>query len=242
MKKNNYFPKTIAILTISFLLSLTLINYYDQQISPQLLAYTEVKIKQIAVSIIGEAINSEIEQIDTNNLFEIIKDNDGEIEILNFHTLEVNEVLSKVASNVEKQLKELETGQLSNIDPLLTNPKYNNNTNLVYSVPLGVASNNIFLSNLGPEVPVKLNLIGDITTNIDTSIKEYGINNALLELYLHIEVTIQITIPFNSTKTKIINELPLTIEVIQGKIPLNYTETGYQTSSYELEYPLQNSK
>jgi len=38
------------------------------------------------------------------------------------------------------------------------------------------------LSNLGPKIPVKFDLVGEVIINIETKITNYGINNAMMEI------------------------------------------------------------
>ena len=67
---------------------------------------------------------------------------------------------------------------------------------IIYEIPMGLVSSNVFLSNLGPKVPLKLFLVGDVTSNITSKVTEYGINNALLEIGVNVEVTTKINLPF----------------------------------------------
>ena len=56
-----------------------------------------------------------------------------------------------------------------------------------------------------------------------TKIKEYGINNCLIEMNLVIEIKQQIMLPLISKKIKIINDIPISYKVINGKIPEYYS-------------------
>ena len=44
------------------------------------------------------------------------------------------------------------------------------------------------LYNLGPKIPVKLSLVGDVVTGFSTDVTEYGINNALIKLMIDVKV------------------------------------------------------
>ena len=62
---------------------------------------------------------------------------------------------------------------------------------IIYQVPTGIIFNNGLLSNIGPKIPVKLSLIGDVTIDIKTTIKDYGINNAVIQVSINVKVTEQ---------------------------------------------------
>ena len=61
---------------------------------------------------------------------------------------------------------------------------------------------NAFLSNLGPKILVKINLIGNVVSSVETKVRNYGINSALIEIYANIEVTEEVIIPFQKERIK----------------------------------------
>lgn len=85
------------------------------------------------------------------------------------------------------------------------------------------------LSNIGPKIPIKFSLIGDVTTNLKTDVKEYGINNALLNVSIEIIVNFRVSLPFTSDKITINNVFPISMKVIQGSIP-SYYSGGFENS------------
>ena len=76
---------------------------------------------------------------------------------------------------------------------------------------------------IGPKIPVRLHYTGDVNSNITTKITSYGINNALIEIGVHLEVTVQVILPFSSSVKKLENDIPIAIKMIQGKIPSFYS-------------------
>ena len=101
---------------------------------------------------------------------------------------------------------------------------------IILEVPLGVISNSALLTNLGPKVPVKLSLIGDVSSGFSTEVEEYGINNALITLNIDIEVNAKVVLPFVSDDMNISASIPIAMKVIQGKIP-EYYLNGFTTKS-----------
>lgn len=75
------------------------------------------------------------------------------------------------------------------------------------------------LTNLGPKIPVKIVLTDVAMGNIRTEIREYGINNALLEIYIDIDVKIApVLLSPAETKSKKYSFL-LSSKLITGKVP-----------------------
>ena len=154
-------------------------------------------------------------------MFEITKNNNGEIETIDFNTKIINKIMVEIAKNVRQRLKEVEQGKNlpeemydNMLDPSLKN-------GIIYEVPMGVAFNNAFLSNMGPKIPVKIKYSGNVGLDVKTRVKQYGINSALIEVYVYIEVTQRTILPFQSKDVKLTSEIPVVIKVIKGSVP-NY--------------------
>ena len=102
---------------------------------------------------------------------------------------------------------------------------------MVYEIPLSRFTNNIFIGNIGPKIPVKFNIVGDAHSNIKTNVKEYGINNALVEIIVNISVTERVIMPFISKKVDISVDVPISIKLVKGEIPIYYGAAISRNSS-----------
>ena len=95
---------------------------------------------------------------------------------------------------------------------------------------------NSFLSNLGPKIPVKINLVGNIISGVETKVTNYGINNAMIEVYVHLQVNIQVILPFLSDTVQVDTLVPIAMKLIQGSVPNYY---GGNLSSPLLSLPVE---
>ncbi len=105
-------------------------------------------------------------------------------------------------------------------------------------MPSGIVTNNALLSNLGPKIPVKFELVGDVISNIDTKITNYGINNAMIEISVNVQLNEQIILPFISKRISYTTNIPIAIKLIQGTIP-NYYFNGMNKSSPNVFIPVE---
>ena len=108
-----------------------------------------------------------------------------------------------------------------NEDYEITNVNFNNNK-INYKVPYGLMSDNHFLHNLGPSIPYQISILGQINNNTYINIKEYGINNSIIEVILNVEVEYQIMLAFVKETQKVNKEIILESKIIQGNIPSYY--------------------
>ncbi|MCI8310584.1 MAG: sporulation protein YunB, partial [Clostridia bacterium] len=67
---------------------------------------------------------------------------------------------------------------------------------------------------------------------------EYGINNALVEIGIHLEMTAMILLPFSSGVRKMTWDIPVIVKIVQGSIP-NYYSNGFNTNSGIVTIPME---
>ena len=201
MKLKRIIKRIIISLVISLILSIFLIYFYSSKISPRLIEYAKIESKRVGIDIISKNISKEaIDILKTNNIFNVEKDNNFNIELIDYNTEVVNKILmdsSKIAVENFNEFKKNEDG-------------------LVTKVPMGIITNNVFFENLGPKVPIKLDLNGNVLTSLKTNIKSYGINSALVEISIKIEANLIILVPLRSEEINIVNEVPISIKLVEG--------------------------
>ena len=196
--------------------------------------YTVSKMRNISTTLINNKISNELANLKSiDEMIIVTKGSDDEIQMIDFNSTIVNSVLTSVTDNLLSSLKKVETDTA-----LFDSDSHKYSNGIVYEVPLGIVSNNIFLSNLGPKIPVKLNMIGDIFTNINTEIKEYGINNALVKISIDVSLNEKIIIPFISKTVNVSVSVPISLKLIQGNIPIYYGN-GFSKNSNILSTPIE---
>ncbi len=230
----------ISFLLILFLLYITL-KILGNVINPIILKYSEAEVKRFATHVVTNAINDEIINVlDVDNLFTVIKNNDNDIQTIDFDPVVVNKVLKQSINAVQTKINSIDDGNIEELSlPSTFDNIYLNKMkgSIILEIPLGVVTNNAILTNLGPKIPIKLGFIGNVVGNINTKITEYGINNALLEIIVQIEVTEQIIMPLITEEIPVIIDVVLATKIIQGNIPLYY-QNGLQENSSLYSVPL----
>ncbi len=202
-KKHNKKNIIIMIIILVLVFSFLLLYLYDKKISVVLIKYAKIESKKIGIDIVSKNVSDEVVRVlDKNDIFELDKDNNGNIEMINYNTKVVNEILGVASKTVIK-----------NFD-ILSKKK----DNIITRIPMGTVTNNLFLENLGPKVPVRLNLVGNVLTSLKTRVKEYGMNSALVEISIRIEANVEILVPLRVEQIKIVNEVPISIKIVEGNV------------------------
>lgn len=240
MKKNIF----IATLIMCVIITIIVLKIISIRVSPILMNYAELETKKLSSIVINRAVNKQLANgMNIDEMFNIIKNDNGEIATIDFNPAIVNKVLNTTTNVVLINLKAIEEGNIDFIelpDILISYDKDKLKNGIIYEIPLGTITNSGFLSNLGPKIPIKLNIIGSVESNVKTNIKEYGINNALVEIYIRISVTEQINVPFISKRVTVTSDIPVALKVIQGSVPKYYGGTLSKQSNI-LSIPIEEN-
>ncbi|SEB07917.1 sporulation protein YunB [Thalassobacillus cyri] len=242
--KNHGPPSMASIFIVTFIffifftfLSLWIIN---RGITPTLIEIAETKTQQFGRDAILEAVSKRIaDDLSFEDLVKMEKDESGNIVYMGWNSVVVNRVLRNTTFRVQNYLKQMERGEAPDpgtpLDVPLEEeeeetPEDKRQSPTLVEIPIGQATNNVLLANLGPRVPVQFEVIGYVQSNVENKITEYGINAAMFELTIHIEVDVRIVIPFSTRTTVVTADIPVDQSTIMGEVPDFYNGSGSQKS------------
>lgn len=226
----------IIILIIALIITIILVfRIIHKRISPTLMEYAELQAGKIATYVIRQSVSKKVtDKISPDDLFIITKDSNGNMKTIDFNPMKVNQLLSKITESVNDCLTDLEAAQLDKIKiPIPVSESITTSKEergLVFEIPSGIIFKNSFLSNLGPKIPVKLTLVGDIDSDIKTKVTDYGINNAFIEVSVYVHVVEQVILPISTKRIEVEMNIPIAIKMIQGNIP-EYYLNGIQSNT-----------
>ncbi|WP_300857115.1 sporulation protein YunB [uncultured Clostridium sp.] len=177
-----------------------IIYIFGKRIFPTVLEIGETKIKAEAIKIMNEeSINVYSENFKYDDIIDIEKDSAGNITMIRADTVKQNYLASQVVLKCDKRLEDLE--------------------DLGVKIPLGYLTNNVMFYNMGPKITVKMQQLGNITTSYESEFESAGINQTRHKIYLNLNATMKVVVPFNSREIEVTCQIPVSDTVIVGKIP-----------------------
>lgn len=210
---------------LSFILSIFMVQMIGKKLNKTIVEYSTIEAKRFSNYVVHKALDKEfISNLDTD-IFTTKKNSNNEIEMVDFKSKKANELLENVTRKVQKSLINLENGDIEEFN--LSNSFYglsflDRKKGVVCEIPSGSIYGNLFLSNLGPVIPIRFTFIGEVEANLKTKVKTYGINSVYLEVYINVVVNQRISMPLRTDEVKSSLNIPLTIKIIQGSIPNYY--------------------
>lgn len=197
-KKISIFWIIIILITFIFIIGMA-----SNKIKRASQSYANNEIKKTISKVITESIK---ENLNEENIFNIEKNNE-DITSIDIDAKKTNIILVNINNTIQKKIDSIE------------------NT-IIFKMPLFAPTNNIFIANIGPKIPIKFKTIGNVLSNIRTEVKNYGINNALITAYIDIKIECEVILPLNHENIEINQNNVVAMKVIQGKIPNYYIPTN----------------
>lgn len=222
IKNRKKVDKHLYIIIFIFLVTFILLKLFTIKSSPLLMEYAENKSKNIINTLVNNSLNKIINKSEIK-IIDVEKNNQGDIVNINFNNNVMNEILYKVTDNLLNDIYILEKKTKKNI-----NDKHVPKEDYIYFIPIGIINNIPILTNIGPKIPFKIEIISSTENNIVNNVKEYGINSSLVEIVLNIKIQIEVILPFQSKTIFVNKNIILESKIIQGKIPQYYG--GFITS------------
>lgn len=244
-KNKRNLSNRLTILIVSLGLMLLLVIYYlNAQLMPTYLRYAEVQTNKIASHVVSKAISSRTTNVlDVNDIIEELPPGSSGMITTKFNTEIINRVRAETMALVKMHLEQAEQGDLERL-PDLDHVEYDvgrleEGDGIVFFVPLGQAANIPILGNLGPKIPIRFHIIGNVNSNVETKITPFGINNAYVEVSIRVEVNVQIIVPFASKSASVEQHIPVAIGLVSGAVPHIFTGGEGVQPSIEVPVPFE---
>lgn len=198
---------------ISLFLFIIIFSLYSKKLNPKLNDYIDFLVKdEIYKKVIKS--NNFITNEEVNDILYIDKNKSNEIVYLDYDIDKTYKLLNKYIDSLKKD----------------------NSKSKILTVPFFIASDNIIISSLGPKVKFKYEIIDNVKGKIKTKVTDFGVNNALVEMYFELEIGYLVVIPMNKKESILKTEILISSKIINGKVPTFYgknifKESGVSTSN-----------
>lgn len=225
-KSNNKIFLKIIFLTIGLVIFLTLflLAKFNSNMNDSLKKISEAEVKRVTYRFITDRINNEVINNDAiKDILIINKNSEGKIIYVDFNLDKAYKILDDVSGILTTALDNIENGSIdvNYLDKELTHKS----DGMVLMIPIGNSFKNTYFYNMGPKIPVKINFIGSVLTNLKTKITNYGMNNALVEVYVFIEFNNEILTPFRNSRVELCYDAIISSMMINGEVPEFYNGT-----------------
>lgn len=193
----------IAIL-IMFVLTIQTFIYVEKNIRADLLNLANIRLKQLATNAMNQAITSSVASSDAyyDKLIDWQMDTQGKVSGFSLNYSVHMKITSEAITVITESLNSVK--------------------NMRERIPVGQAMNSALLASFGPSIPVRLVPLGAVKVDINTRVRDAGINMILVEVYMRAMTEARIIIPFSTQSEVIQTELPISYVLVVGDVPSYY--------------------
>ncbi|NFO32455.1 sporulation protein YunB [Clostridium botulinum] len=198
-KKRKYIP--IIVISIALVIVFnSIVIFLDNKVMPSLDRVAEMTVRTRILNIINSnSIKLFADEFNYNEMIKIEKDKDGNITLIQADTVKLNYLASKLSIQCNEELQNLE--------------------DIKIKIPLGWFTENSIYYNLGPQMAIRVEDVGNINANYESAFESAGINQTRHRIYLNVESKVRVILPFKTNEVEIVTKVPVSDTIIVGKIP-----------------------
>ncbi len=202
-------------------LSLIIFQLFSFQVQPIIKKQAEKEIKQYLQLIINHV--SFLNKIDYKKVVNI-KYKEGKIVSMGFNMVYINNITGKYVNRIETTMQAIEDGKYKSIQNTIYNQRLKKfaKEGIVIKIPIGMFFNNIFLVDVGPKIKIRYQGLSIVSSNINKSLKNYGINHIAISIDLQMKIKLMIIAPFYRQSYQEDFVVPFVFEIIEGEVPSWY--------------------
>lgn len=180
-----------------------LVSFALANLNPVVISMAEARSRQLAVEAINQAVSEVMKSsVSYSDLIQVSTDSNGRVTMIRANTLLMNELASRTALTVQRNLAALEDEGVS--------------------LPLGSAFGVKLLSGSGPRILVGVVPVGSVTTRFVTAFESAGINQTRHEISLEASTQMRIVIPTGASTVSVSSVVPVAEAIIVGEVPSSY--------------------
>ncbi len=204
----------LASLLMVFIVLIALTLECDKRLRVIINNYSLSKAKIISNSVINQTVYDYLEdkEISYTDIIKINTDSDGNVNSVEFDTVEITKIKSGIITLVQNNI--------------------NKNETIKMSVPIGTLTGNQFFNNKGPIIDIDMKISSAVFSKISSSFISAGINQTLHKITLSVSTNVYFVMPWYRSSGNFQTEYVLAETIIVGRVPDAYTNV--------IEYPGSN--
>ncbi len=172
-------------------------------VKPSITSVSEMRVKAIVTQTINEAIREKFaEDVNAGHLIEMELDNEGKVTLVQADTVAMNRLAADMSGRIQKKLMNL--------------------TDTKIQLPVGSLMGSQILSQMGPKFSLRILPMATTEVSFKTEFESTGINQTRHRVYLEVNSSAKVLVPFSSNKMQLKNTVLVAETIIVGDVPQSY--------------------
>ena len=177
--------------------------YFRNNIVPTVMGSAIAEVRAMCTNSVNLAVTAVVGGgLEYDDLFNVVKNEDGDIEMVQANSPEINMIAREIANLAQANLDELGLKEIS--------------------IPIGTFTGLALLMGLGPDVTISVMPIGSALCDFVSYFTSAGINQTLHKIYIDVHATINIVTPIDEPTITVKAEVLVAENLIVGNVPQFY--------------------
>ena len=177
--------------------------YFRNNIVPTVMGSAIAEVRAMCTRSVNLAVTAVVGGgLEYDDLFSVVKNEDGDIEMVQANSPEINMIAREIANLAQANLDELGLKEIS--------------------IPIGTFTGLALLMGLGPDVTISVMPIGSALCDFVSYFTSAGINQTLHKIYIDVHATINIVTPIDEPTITVKAEVLVAENLIVGNVPQFY--------------------
>lgn len=207
--------RVVIAITLVIALFIFCTVYFRANIVPTVMDSSVAQIRAITTNAVNLAATSVLSDgLTYDQLFEIVKDNDGKVTMIKANSPEINKIARQIANLAQANLDSLGTQQIE--------------------ISAGTFTGLALLMGFGPDVTIKIYPIGTANCDFVSHFQSAGINQTLHKIYIDVYADVSIVTPIDQPTISVKAEVLVCENLIVGNIPDVYMNMRSTEEMFQL--------
>lgn len=177
--------------------------YFRSNIVPTVMGSAVAEVRAMCTETINSAVTAVVGGgVEYDDLFSVVRDDAGNIEMVQANSPEINMVAREIAGLAQANLDALDLKEIS--------------------IPIGTFTGLALLTGLGPDVTISVMPIGSALCDFVSYFVAAGINQTLHKIYIDVHAEISIITPLDEPAITVKAEVLVAENLIVGEVPEFY--------------------
>lgn len=177
--------------------------YFRSNIVPTVMGSAVAEVRAMCTETINSAVTAVVGGgVEYDDLFSVVRDDAGNIEMVQANSPEINMVAREIAGLAQANLDALDLKEIS--------------------IPIGTFTGLALLTGLGPDVTISVMPIGSALCDFVSYFIAAGINQTLHKIYIDVHAEISIITPLEEPTITVKAEVLVAENLIVGEVPEFY--------------------
>ena len=191
----------VALVIISAIIA-GVVFFVVRNVNPVIEAISSEKIRAIATEAVSKSVLDIMSQNTSHDYISIVRDDKNSIKSVDINTDAINGLAHTITIEAQKNINS--AGQ----DGI--------------TIPVGSLSGITLLTGIGPNINIKIYLVGSTQTQIISDFTDTGINQTSHRLYFDIQGSVAVAVPGLKSNVKTSTRVLMSETIIVGDVPSTY--------------------